>query len=55
MRIESMNARYGTLKDFFVVVQRTGSGVLEKVIWLLYELVGRNRFSLFFPALVPVS
>ena len=45
MRIESKNAKYDTLKDFSHVVQLTTSGVLEKVTWLLLDLLGRNKFS----------
>ena len=39
------DARDGALKDFAVVVQRIGLGVLEQLTWLLWELVGRNNFS----------
>ena len=36
MRIKKyMNARDGALKDFALVVQRTGSGVLEPMIRLI--------------------
>ena len=56
MRIESENARDGALKDFPLLVQRTGSSVLEQVTWFLWELVGRNNFSTFvFPEVVPSS
>ena len=48
-----MNARYGAFKDFSLVVKQIGSGLLEQVAWLLWELVGRNNFSTFvFPTLV---
>ena len=53
MRIEFENARDSALKDFSLVVQQIGSGVLEQVTWMLWELVGRNNFSTFvFLALV---
>ena len=55
MRIEYDNARDGALVDFSLVVQRTGLGVLEQVIWMLQDLVGRNGYSIsVFPAVVPV-
>ena len=47
MGIKYVNARDGALKDFSLVVHRTGTGVLEQVFWLLWELVGRNCFSTF--------
>ena len=38
------------------MVHGTGLKILEQVIWLLWELVGRNNFSTcVFPALVPSS
>ena len=50
------HARDSALIYFSLVGQRTCSGVLEQVIWLLWELVGRNDFSTFvFPALVSAS
>ena len=56
MGIAYKNARDGALKYFYLMVQRIGSGVLEQVTWLLWELVGRNSFSTFvFPTLVPSS
>ena len=56
MGVEYENGRDGALKDFSPVVQRTGSGVLEQVDWLVWELVGRNKFSTFvFPAVVSGS
>ena len=45
MGIESENARDGALKDFSLVVQRIGLGVLEHATWILWDLVGRNNFS----------
>ena len=41
------NARDDALKYFSLVVQQTCSGVLDQLIWLLSELVGRNNFSTF--------
>ena len=56
MGIESENARDDALKDISLLVQRTGSRVLEQVTWLLWELVGRNNFSTFvLLAMVPGS
>ena len=56
MGIKYESARDGTLKDFSLMVQETGLGVLDQVTLLLWELVVRNNFSTFvFLALVPGS
>ena len=53
MGIKNEKERDGAWKDFSLLVQQTRSRVLEQVIWLLSELVGRNNFSTFvFPMLV---